>query len=122
MMHAMGRPSATSWTIDDDWKTNVAAAMKVLRISQRALAAELGVNPGLVSRMLKPIAQGGLKNSSHAARVVEIVGVPLPVQAKAVDLTYQKLLAIQAMSPTVFRDIEAEIEEKEAKLRALHRR
>lgn len=67
----------------DEWKALVVATMAARKppMSRADLARELNVTRGLITKMMRPIADGGQQVSALVPRVCELLGVPMPHQA-----------------------------------------
>jgi hypothetical protein len=86
--HLRPFPTGQRREMTDAWKSTVRAAMASFRddkgepapMSPAQLAARLGVTRGLVSKFLRPIAQGGQVASALVPKVCELLHVGPPTE------------------------------------------
>lgn len=77
--------------MSDEWKALVMQAMDAQGVSRADLARELGVTRGLITKLLRPIADGGQQVSALVPKVCELLKVPMPGSAAPVDARRARL-------------------------------
>ncbi|HSK02001.1 MAG TPA: hypothetical protein VK932_12195 [Kofleriaceae bacterium] len=78
-------PQGPRREMSDEWKAAVEAALAshVPPMTRSELARELGVTRGLITKLLKPIAEGGQQVSALVPRICAVLNVPMPHESVA---------------------------------------
>ena len=120
----MGRRRAATWNMPEDWKVRVDGELQQRKITRQALADAVSVTPGLITRMLTPTAQGGVRSSSVAPRVAEYLGIPLPGMPDDPEIEHLKrtLEEIRMVSPATFAEHVAALDDSLGSLRRVLRK
>jgi hypothetical protein len=120
----VGRPRADAPTMPETWKRAVEAAIEASGRTRQNVADELGISPGLLTRMLKPVDQRGLRGSSHAPALGNLVGVPLPGQpgTQQADALYETIRALELEAPLIFRSLSEDATRALQRVRKARRR
>ena len=123
-MSARGRPKTATWNMPEDWKAHVVDEMRRRKITRQQLAVAVGLTPGMITRMLTPVAQRGVRSSSYAPAVAEYLGIPLPGTPTdhELDELINDMREIRMASPAAFAEQFAAIVELRDSLRRVIRR
>jgi transposase-like protein len=123
-MIPMGRPREYTFNISEEWKLKVIEEMRRRKMLRQDVATAAGITASMLTRILKPLSQGGARSSSKAPRIGEIVGVPLPgaPSDQELDELMRDLQEIRMASPAAFAEHVAALVELRDSLRQVIRK